>query len=213
MRRYKRNYRKRSRRTRSRRSYKRRSYRKQKRYGGLSVFKTTRIQQRTQAGPATAGALVGWADSYDETQFPDWSELTFFDEFRLVGIKYKFFPPINSADTVSGNLGIFYAYQDRNDHTAPTTLPTILDRAGLYTRQLNGLPFTLFVRPTTAMSQYRSATTTAYGEGSCWRWQDTANPPEYYGLKCAWNLPSGSTATSAPLYYHVKYYFQFRGAK
>lgn len=153
------------------------------------------------------------------SQLPQSSEFTaLFDEYRIMAVRITFYPPTNTAWSVTGAtsepqpIGEFYTAIDYDSIPTPTGTNDLLQYQTCKRTWFNR-PHTRYFKP--RASQYGlvdgAASNTGYTSLSHKTWLDMATPTaRYYGLLVIWANSNSSTVRQQLIRVTATYYIQCR---
>jgi len=197
---------------RSRRTFKKRS--RSRKWAGYKITSIKRSINTTYTGPtASAPNGVGGANYYTLADVPNVGEfLNLFDNFRITGIKLKFFPPWIDSTSTSTNIGQFYYAFDNDSAAAPTSITDLQQYPNHHSRSLNSQPFTFFFRP---RAVNLLSTSSVYGIAPKGQWVDTVSSSgaQYFGFRWWWQETGGISTYSLTMPVEQTYYLQFKGLR
>jgi len=113
-----------------------------------------------------------------------------FDEYRINWVKLTFTPPVTrAASTVGAGTNVnpsypFYTVLDYNEVNAPANLTELGQYSSCVTHDMNGKPFSVFIRPHILGMVYQSAIATSYVSLPPRQWiANNYSAVPHYGLK------------------------------
>lgn len=143
------------------------------------------------------------------------SEFTqLYDQYKIKGIKiyFDYSPDVGGGTGATSLMPKLWIKRDYDDASTPTlTQMTESNQSRCIRFNDNRTTFSIFIRPSTLKSIYRTSLTQAYGPE--WRqWLDCANPDiPHYGLKLlAQGLPSTNLGA---ITVRCKYYLAFKNVR
>lgn len=179
---------------------------------GSTVVSLSRTIERAAMQSQTS-AGTGFAYSFQLSDLSNYAEFTgLFQEFRIVGIRFKIIPQMNNnpaGATTAGTTapGSYFVVFDPDDATNPATEDTMLESEGCLIRPFYK-PTTLFVKPMANPAYYDTAITTGYGmKYAPWLSTSFGSGINHYGIK-VWLQQSVTNMYNIKIY--ATYYMQFR---
>lgn len=148
--------------------------------------------QLPDSGTGVAAQMQFGSISFTLSQISGHAELTaLFDEYRINWLKLTFSPLVapqastTGAGTQANPTHPFYTAIDYNDSAAPATMTALGEYSSCVTHEMNGKPFTVFLRPHILTMVYESLIATSYSSTPTNRvWLCTVNNAiPHYGVK------------------------------
>ena len=162
------------------------------------VVSIRRSYQDATIGSNTSVSITTGSFAVALSACPAYGDFTnLFDTYRIVKVKYDFFP--NLTDNMSGAAiyNVFHMAVDHTDVTAPTSDKDILQYDNHRSVQPYK-PFSITWKPAPSAAFYNGATTTGYGP-KAGAWIDAKSPSvPHYGLKFCWDCNSATATQILP---------------
>lgn len=162
--------------------YGRSRYTRPRKLGTSRYYKLVRTVNSYQA-TVNAGQTVAFKATFQATDVPDHSNLKqYFDEFKIVKVKYSLYPSSNVAQA-NGNSGIYRGMGmiatciDYNDDAQPSTMQEVLEYSTKKLTRSNRIHTRVF-RPKAQRTIYNGLTS-AYAPTDAWIPTQYSEVPHY----------------------------------
>lgn len=164
----------------------------------------------------SGGSDAFGAYNFKLSNLPGYTDFSFFEQFRIVGVSITFIPDFNTNTAVwngsansYGNLPYLLTVVDYDDDTTPSTEDDLLKCEDCVI-STPGQRFSRYFVPKVATQVFQSGVATSYGATSK-KWLDvSSSATPHYGFKYCIKKPTNTSGNNWQYRVYAKYFLEFK---